>query len=413
MYFFLSLVYSFIYTASLIFCFYRYFDKKQKTGLYILSFIIGTFTHFLIRILNGNNIIQIIFILLNNTFIIYLLNMKMSFTLLFCTSCFTNIMTFVFSFIQIIMNFISYFSFPHPILPNIILMIIITLMFLLTIYIFNKFINDDNFFNENIIEENEKSFCFINMITLLIYSLLYAFTRTLYYLNIPMQCLISSIFILWIYVIYIFNHQLNLRKQATQNILMNLIYQNIEQFKIQYQQEKEDIHKLYHDMKNNLLIIKNLDNKKDINHYIDELYPKLEIKNDNKIDISGNVYIDTILYMKKREYPQVTFIEDFQIHGLNMNSVELCTLVFNLIDNACEAAQLTNGFIDIHMSYEYPHLKIQMKNSCQDRVNFVSKKGKYHGYGMKIIQDIVHKYNGSLEYKYLDKEILVKILLVI
>lgn len=408
-----AFLYSFIYIISLIFCCYDYLDEEPKMYTYALSIILGTMINFLIRSFYGYNVIQIIFILLNSCFIIYLLNKRINTYLLFYILFFINVYTFVFSFIQIIMSYISYLPFTNSVLPNSILAIITMLMFLLIVYIFNKFTRNNIIVDKSIIDENTFLFCLINVVTLLIYIFLYAYIHPRYYLNIPMQCLLSSIYILWIYFIQVFNHQLKIYKQATQNILMNRIYQDVEQFRLQYQQNQEDIYKLNHDMKNHLLIIKNLDNKKDIEEYIDNLYPKLKIQNHKKTEVSGNVYIDTILYIKKREYPHITFHEDFAITDLDMNHIELCSLMFNLIDNACQNTKGKEGMIDIHMSYENPHLKIYIKNSFQDEVSFVSKKGNNHGYGMKIIQDIVNKYDGSIEYKILDKEVLVKILLVI
>lgn len=83
-----------------------------------------------------------------------------------------------------------------------------------------------------------------------------------------------------------------------------------------------------------------------------------------------------------------------------MNPKDLSTLIFNLLDNAFQASLEVNGHVEFKMIYNASRLIIETINDVNEMPNFVSKKGSGHGYGMKIIQDIVRKYNGNIEYSY-------------
>ena len=45
--------------------------------------------------------------------------------------------------------------------------------------------------------------------------------------------------------------------------------------------------------------------------------------------------------------------------------------------------------------------------------NNLSQKGEGHGYGMKIINQIVYKYKGKIDYQVLEKEVKISIIMLI
>lgn len=218
---------------------------------------------------------------------------------------------------------------------------------------------------------------------------------------------------LWLILIYALNKSFVLVREKENYLIMRSTYENIEQHIKQYEREENEIKKIRHDMKNHLTVIKNLDEIEMISKYIDQLYPKLEnIKVPSK-KLSGNIYIDAIINSKISEYKNVSVVSDFDIGTLKMESVDLSIILFNLIDNACQSAEEINGQVIIEMKYNDNHLFIEIENDCMKKPDFISKKGKGHGYGMRIINDIIKKYNGNIEYEVKETKVRVKVGLIV
>ena len=89
-------------------------------------------------------------------------------------------------------------------------------------------------------------------------------------------------------------------------------------------------------------------------------------------------------------YPKENLIE----------TIDMIELLTNLIDNAIEASKnALEKKIRLTIFYQDNKIKINIVNSYDANYsNGITKKDyKYHGYGKKIIQDIVSKYNGIYE----------------
>ncbi len=73
----------------------------------------------------------------------------------------------------------------------------------------------------------------------------------------------------------------------------------------------------------------------------------------------------------------------------------------------------------MHVSRQKSFLRIRVENCYEGEINFVgglpstAKDARYHGYGMKSIQSIVEKYNGSMTVKAADGWFELRILLPI
>ena len=101
--------------------------------------------------------------------------------------------------------------------------------------------------------------------------------------------------------------------------------------------------------------------------------------------------------------------------GLKLEDREFCVLCANLLNNALEAAKeqirlniaVTAGFLVIEMKNDYKE-KPLVKNN-----HFVSEREQdslAHGWGMKIIEQIVEKYHGELTIR-VDVQVRIKMLL--
>lgn len=169
---------------------------------------------------------------------------------------------------------------------------------------------------------------------------------------------------------------------------------------------------LYHDLNNNLIILNNLITNQDYtaaNNYINKLITPLR-EVDNTVH-TGNVTIDFILNYKKAkaEYHGIKFIVNTEY--IQLNSIfdnDLCTILFNLIDNALEACTnlpLLNSekWIAITIKSINDMLILKIENTCQHEIDITNlkttKKNKHlHGLGLQNVSLIVDKYNGYANY---------------
>ena len=108
----------------------------------------------------------------------------------------------------------------------------------------------------------------------------------------------------------------------------------------------------------------------------------------------------------KQEHIQVSY-EILLPEKISINTTDLSSIFFNLLDNAIEAcsssgnpdpeirlsANISNGFLTIYMH--------NTKNPLQSFTHKTTKSEPgSHGYGLSIIEDICQKYNGS--YQWID-----------
>lgn len=92
-------------------------------------------------------------------------------------------------------------------------------------------------------------------------------------------------------------------------------------------------------------------------------------------------------------------------------------MLANLFDNAIEACdQIPEGqnrHIDVIIRRINGMLFIKFENSCltkpifeKDNLLTLKRDKNFHGWGLKSVKSTVHKYDGSLDFKYLqDKQL--------
>jgi sensor histidine kinase regulating citrate/malate metabolism len=106
----------------------------------------------------------------------------------------------------------------------------------------------------------------------------------------------------------------------------------------------------------------------------------------------------------------------------NIDPVDLCTILTNLLDNAIEACEKQPKVFNKRLSVTIRRINqfiiIQVANSCMEepriiKGNLVTSKAdrRHHGWGMKNIKSAVEKYNGTMEYEYSENVFTVSIML--
>ena len=175
--------------------------------------------------------------------------------------------------------------------------------------------------------------------------------------------------------------------------------------------------KLYHDIKHHLRALERLlqnGDQREALAYIESVQEPLQCK---MIPVHTGVdIVDTVIYEAKEKAEQRNILLQVETpilpSELKIEDRELCVLCANLLDNALKAAKeqirlniaITAGFLVIEMKNDYKE-KPLVKNN-----HFVSEREQdslAHGWGMKIIEQIVGKYQGELSIR-VDMQVSIK-----
>lgn len=407
-------LYCLIYVSSLVFCVYQYTDKKIR-GIELLCFIlVYGFIDFLITgeiVLDVNHIlIKDFLVIISDYIMICILNKKSSLYLLFYTTFYYTLYSETIVVVTYILGYFETFNLLATYEPSLLRFSLIVLFNVISVIVFNQLEKYEFISKKNIAKENYKVICIVNVLVLFICTVFQWFNQieqVNYYLHI-----ISITFIgLWLLLLHALNKSFILAHEREKEIIKNSVYNNLEQSIRQYEQNKEELENFRHDIKNHFTILKSLRNRKSMISYIDEIYSKADNKELTSKEISGNIYIDAIINSKMEEFSEVPILCQFEIDNLKINKIDLSVLLFNLIDNACLAAKEANGKVHLSMKCNGEYVIIKVMNDCRGKTDFISKRGKNHGYGMKIIEGIVEEYNGKIELDSQINKVLIKIAL--
>lgn len=196
-----------------------------------------------------------------------------------------------------------------------------------------------------------------------------------------------------------------------QNVLQYQNFLNRQEFDL-------ELRKMYHDIGNHIktiqLLVNNGDGQK-ANEYAEELleaYQTLAKKN-----YCANRIINAVLLekMKLCEEQQIDTEVDIMLpEELPIRDIDLMCVFSNLIDNAiesCSRLQDKLKFIRIKASIQNEYCTFYIvngKSSKQDEGEVESgtwkKDKKLHGYGLKIVKEIVERYQGQQEFTVTDDQ---------
>lgn len=219
--------------------------------------------------------------------------------------------------------------------------------------------------------------------------------------------LIINISVFYLYNVLIENY-INLRdndiyKQQT------YAYQN--QLEV-IMESQNRVRALRHDMKNHILALQVLVQRKEIeetNKYLDSM--KNFMTNPQEYVKTGNDTVDSLLNYKIQKANEVLNVVETKISipkQLSLRSFDLNVLLGNLLDNAIDASMQTEDKkLKITIKLDKGILFLNICNSCQriagGRKDFLetTKEDKVnHGIGLKNVRRIVEKYKGDIEFLY-------------
>lgn len=200
----------------------------------------------------------------------------------------------------------------------------------------------------------------------------------------------------------------------------DLSIQYAESVKNQYNEMKI----LRHDMKQEYVVISGLLEAGKTESAADYIRSRMNSLSKAEIYMDvGNDRINSILN-SKLSYAKSNEIEVICSSSGNIGGIDdadLCILLGNLMDNAIEGSLTSNDeakFVEAKIVGDEVKIRIQITNSAsaESEKNILngetSKTDKSaHGFGIKSIQYIVHKYNGSLYYVFEHNSVICQVVL--
>ena len=185
-----------------------------------------------------------------------------------------------------------------------------------------------------------------------------------------------------------------------------------------YIKQAAEISKIKHDMENVALTTTTLLQEHDyakLEKHFSQIINDLQVTDILHTDIK-NVYLNAIIQQKytkcKSKIKNVNFTcaadETFRKKEeiANIDIIDLCTIIANLLDNAIEAYTECNDYdIRINLDYINNSYRIEISNTIKGSVLSGNKTlktsksdTKNHGIGIKSVKSRAEKYNGKTEF---------------
>lgn len=170
--------------------------------------------------------------------------------------------------------------------------------------------------------------------------------------------------------------------------------------------KQEELKKVRHDMKNQLLVIKSYFEQGHAESGVGYVNTLVDAINETKPAVySGNVALDAIINTKKilAENKGIEFtIDVMQAADLPMDDVDICVVFGNALDNAieaCERCKNEKRFINFFLIQKGQKLVCKISNTTpieNTSIEQSSKKDKEnHGYGLVNIKESLAKYDSE------------------
>jgi len=194
------------------------------------------------------------------------------------------------------------------------------------------------------------------------------------------------------------------------------------------QESVENVKSIKHDINAHLVTLKEFSiGSKAATDYLSSLIE--DVRLDEIYSQTGNIAFDSVINYKLRTATQDNVeldISTFIPPLLNVEAVDVVTILGNLLDNALDAvSKVDNRKINLSIRYDKNSLLIHIDNSFDGIVEYADgadsagssilsrKAGDDHGHGLKNIRKSVEKYNGHVEITHDDHVFSVGILLYV
>lgn len=215
-----------------------------------------------------------------------------------------------------------------------------------------------------------------------------------------------------IFLIYAYHAQMQeMNMQIEIKTLQNLLQSQYQNYKVS-EDSVAMVNQKYHDLKHQIEFLKEEITQEEKLLYLNQM--EQEIKRYETQNKTGNNILDTILTAKSFQCQnldiKMTCVADGALLCF-MNPMDINSLFGNALENAIECVQKIGSkekrLIQISVARQKDFLSVCIANTCIENLEFqqgiplTSKKDKrYHGFGVKSIQNTVNKYEGSMNIHF-------------
>jgi sensor histidine kinase YesM len=171
----------------------------------------------------------------------------------------------------------------------------------------------------------------------------------------------------------------------------------------------ESVRKARHELKNNYFLLESLLQQGKYEELETQLRQVVQLQLDGQEMVStGNRFIDMLLSQKigEAQQHQIPIVLDVLLpEQLAINQQMLCSLLFNLLDNAIEASmQVSQPDIFVSMHEKKGYLAIEVRNKIDGsvltknpRLRTTKTDARHHGIGMGMIRQVVKRCDGQMK----------------
>lgn len=173
-------------------------------------------------------------------------------------------------------------------------------------------------------------------------------------------------------------------------------------------ENSDELIKIKHDIKNQLQVAYAIAQKNERTSIgiLDNIERKIE--NIEIINYCKNDILNAILTIKMLEAKRSGLSLNIKIDNsvkINMKEIDICNVFSNILDNSIEASKkCKNKNVTFCIFRKNNYIIIKCENAYENsfkkdsRGKMITSKldAKNHGYGIKIIENIVNKYNGEM-----------------
>ena len=189
---------------------------------------------------------------------------------------------------------------------------------------------------------------------------------------------------------------------------MKLSDEHFKRLQLQYEQYR----KLRHDYYNHVSTIKGIKDEAERDAYIDDLTKQIE--SHRGITFCSNAAVDALLFNEKAQADKVGVKIEFKIadlDSLTISSIDLCTILSNLIDNAIRGASEVDGedkrFVSVSVFPRAGQLIVNVRNGSLPPKEDLSTTKKHvkdgeHGLGLTIVREVAERHDGAAVYSFSD-----------
>ena len=239
--------------------------------------------------------------------------------------------------------------------------------------------------------------------------------------------LAASILILTINLFTFYNYN-EIQEKALYRAEKQFLTQQVENYAAQLREMSENWQKTReyrHDMKQKYLLIASYLRQNEYEKIRDLYQESIDILSEEEnISKTGNISFDTIVNYEAAVAQKIGIqikLNTMIPYNMKLNDVDLYSLLGNLFDNAIEAAgkvEMDEREIELTAKMSGNNLYLEMVNPYVGDLriqgeNYLTTKenSEEHGLGLRIVENIVKRYNGQIVINNEDNYFKVKILL--